>query len=481
VSPDGALLWKPNPGPQTRFLACTADEALYGGAAGGGKTDALLVCPTRWMGHSQFRALILRRTFPELKKSVFDRAREIYQGFDPRAHFNENDKEWKFSTGAKLYFGHAEHEESVLQYQGSAFGFIGFEELCHFTRKQYLYLGTRARSAHGLPVRIRATANPGGEGHDWVLERWAPWLDRRPDYTGPRAASGEVLWFLPGHTPDEPERFLAGGRAEALALIAAWDAMPDDEKAATPRPRSRTFIAAKLSDNPALMRNDPGYADRIRQQDAVTRRQLLDGDWLARPAAGAYFQRGWFKVIDVAPASFVARIRRWDLAATAPGEGADPDWTVGVRMMRLADGSFVIDNVVRMRASPGDVEKAVLETAKLDGAATDIEIPQDPGQAGKAQAAAFSKLLSGYSIHSAPETGDKVTRAKPYSAQVEAGNVALVRAPWNAAFVQEHEAFPEDGHDDQVDAAAGAFNKIHDTSASDFIAAMRAAREKRTA
>lgn len=468
-----AFTWRANAGPQERFLACKADEALYGGAAGGGKTDALLVCPTRWMVNPQFRALILRRTLPELKKSVFDRAAELYRGFDPGADFNKNDNEWQFSTGAKLYFGHAQYESDIEQYQGAAFQFVGFEELCHFTLKQYLYLFTRARSAHGLPVRVRATANPGGEGHEWVFARWAPWLDRRPEYKGPRAASGEVLWFLAGRTPEEPERFIAGGREEAMALITAWEVLSDEEKAATPRPRSRTFIAAKLSDNPALMRNDPGYADRIRMQDAVTRRQLLEGDWLAKPAAGAYFKRAWFKLIDAAPRQTVARVRRWDLAATAPNEGADPDWTVGVRMARLHDGSFVVEDVIRLQATPGEVEQTILNTAKLDGKDVDVELPQDPGQAGKYQAAAYARLLAGYAFHSAPETGDKVTRAKPYSAQVEAGNVALVKAPWTEAFIQEHEAFPEEGHDDQVDAGSGALARLADDTSDEYINAFR--------
>jgi predicted phage terminase large subunit-like protein len=463
-------IWRPNPGPQTQFLACTADEALYGGAAGGGKTDAMLAAPTRWLHHPSFRALILRRTFPELKKSLFDRARELYKGIDPGADFNETDKEWEFSTHAKLFFGHLQHESDVEQYQGSAFQFVGFEELCHFLKKQYLYLFTRARSAQGLPIRIRATANPGGPGHDWVFERWAPWLDRRPEYKGVRAASGEVLWFLPGATNDEPERLLDGGRSEALALVSAWEQLSDIDKARTPRPRSRTFIAAKLSDNPALMRNDPGYADRIRAQDAVTRAQLLDGNWLARAARGVLFKRAWFDIVDAAPA-VARRIRFWDRAATADPVNArvagkkpntDPDYTVGTKLARSEGGVWFVEDVIRFRGRPQEVEDTIRQTAITDGKGVSIGLWQDPGSAGKFEVDYYvTKVLVGYDVHPYLQVKDKVTYAKPFSAQCEARNVKLVNGSWVPPWLQELEEFPEGGHDDQEDSAAGAFMALN--------------------
>jgi predicted phage terminase large subunit-like protein len=471
------FVWRPNPGPQARFVTCSADEILYGGAAGGGKSDGLLAGVTRWIGHPQFRALILRRTIPELKKSLYDRARELYQGIDPGAKFNETDREWEFSTKAKLYFGHAEHEHSVHQYQGAAFQFVGFDELTHFTRSQYLYLFTRARSAHGIPVRIRATANPGGTGHDWVFDRWRPWLDRRPEYIGPRAESGESLWFVASADPGGLERWLSGGKGEALELLAAWEGLTPEQQQRTPRPRSRTFIAAKLSDNPALMQNDPGYADRIRAQDVVTRRRLLDGDWLVQPAAGLYFQRGWFKWLEVAPADVLGRVRRWDLASTEDG-----DWTVGVRMSRPKDsGLWVIEDVIRVRMRPEGVERTILATAETDPRGTRIVLPQDPGQAGKAQADSYAQKLSRYDIRFERETGDKVTRAQPFSAQCEAGNVAIVRSCPNAEpFLQSLEAFPDEGvHDDDVDAASGAYVALQDlTTMGAYIQAIKKASSK---
>ena len=476
-----AWKWEPNPGPQTRFVACAADEALYGGAAGGGKSDGLLAAATRWLHEPQFRALILRRTFPELKKSLFDRAQELYKGIDPGAKFNETDKEWKFSTGSKLYFGHAQYESDIEQYQGAAFQFVGFDELTHFTKKQYLYLFTRARSAYGLPIRVRATANPGGEGHDWVLERWAPWLDRRPEYKGPRVGSGAVLYFLSGHSPDDPERLLEGGRDEARSLLAAWDRLSPDDQALTPRPHSRTFIAAKLTDNPALMRNDPGYADRIRVQDVVTRRQLLDGDWMVRALPGLLFRRAWCRLLDIAPQDVLQRVRFWDRAATEEGKGNDPDWTVGVRMSKPRSGGWCIEDVVRLRATPKVVEETIKRTAEMDAKidrSCEVRLSQDPGSAGKFEAAYYTEALAKFIVRCIPETGDKVSRFQPFSAQAEAGNVTIVRGPWNEPYIQSLEAFPSKGvHDDDADATSGAFVALTDGSA-EYLENIRKAAEK---
>jgi predicted phage terminase large subunit-like protein len=150
-----------------------------------------------------------------------------------------------------------------------------------------------------------------------------------------------------------------------------------------------------------------------------------------------------------------------------PGEDGrnDPDWTVGVKSATSVDlttapvdGRIFVEDVVLLRGTPRGVEQTLLATANLDGPDVEIHIPQDPGRAGKAQASHLAQLLRGFTVRFAPETGDKVTRAGPWSAQVEAGNVCLVRAKWNEPFIRVREAFPTKGaHDDDVDAAAGAF------------------------
>lgn len=420
--------WRPNPGPQYRFLSLSCFEALYGGAAGGGKSDALLVDAIRYVGRGygdSYAALILRREFPELEKSLIFRSHALYPrlGGKPR----NDGREWRFPGGERVYFGHCQHEKDVGQYQGSAFQFIGFDELTQFTEYQYTYLISRLRSAHGVPLRLRAATNPGGDGHDWVMRRFGAWLNPNAPV---HASPGEVLYIVKN---GDAERVVPRGTPGALG---------------------RTFVPALLSDNPYLA-SDGVYARGLDELDKVTRERLKNGDWLIQPAAGVYFKRGYFTFVDAAPAD-AARVRHWDRAATEAAKGKDPDWTVGLKMSR-ADGVYYVENVVRFRESPHKVESSIKTTAELDGKRCMVHLAQDPGSAGKFEASYYIQALAGYNVRAEPETGDKVTRAQPVSAQAEAGNIRIVRAPWNEAFIQELEQFPEGAHDDQVDALSGAF------------------------
>ena len=184
---------------------------------------------------------------------------------------------------------------------------------------------------------------------------------------------------------------------------------------------------------------------------------------------GAMFKRHWFKIVDAIPADARSRVRRWDLAAS---EGAG-DWTAGVRMsqaggqsvhtadgQRTTGGQFYVEDVIRIRESGTRVRQAIKNAATHDGQGCHIVVPQDPGQAGKDQASSIVAENAGWRISSERETGSKTTRAEPFAAQCEAGNVSLLRGPWNEAFISELCSFPGQGADDQVDAAAGAFNKL---------------------
>jgi predicted phage terminase large subunit-like protein len=190
------------------------------------------------------------------------------------------------------------------------------------------------------------------------------------------------------------------------------------------------------------------------------------GQYQQRPSAreGGMFKRHWFQIVDAIPADARNKVRRWDLAASLAESGTDPDWTVGVKMSTGALGSdaagkFYIENVVRFRETGATVRRTIKTMAACDGRSCRIVIPQDPGQAGKDQAASIIGENAGFRIEAERETGDKGTRAEPLAAQCEAGNVYLVRADWNEAFIDELCGFPK-GHDDMVDAASGAFTKL---------------------
>jgi predicted phage terminase large subunit-like protein len=184
------------------------------------------------------------------------------------------------------------------------------------------------------------------------------------------------------------------------------------------------------------------------------------GQFQQRPAprSGGMFQRGDFAIVDAVPAN-AHRCRAWDFAATEQKPGKQPDWTVGLRMAKVGD-TFYVEDVRRNRWSPADVEKNLKNTASQDGLDVRIRMPEDPGAAGKADAATKIKLLAGYDVKAVRPTGEKAVRAKPASAQAEAGNVKLVRGPWNDAFLDEVCSFPNAQHDDQVDAFADALNEL---------------------
>jgi predicted phage terminase large subunit-like protein len=216
------------------------------------------------------------------------------------------------------------------------------------------------------------------------------------------------------------------------------------------------FVPAKLEDNPHLDRG--AYVQSLSELDPITRAQLLQGDWSVRQG-GSIFRREWFKVLDCPP-SDLRRVRFWDLAATEPKPGTDPDWTAGVLMGRGAAGTYYVLDVRRARSTPQGVERLVRDTAVADGRGVEVRMEQEPGSSGLALVQRYAMLLAGWTFHGERSTGPKVTRASPFSSQAEAGRVFLVRAAWNGPFLDELEGFPAVGHDDQVDASAGAFNRL---------------------
>lgn len=170
------------------------------------------------------------------------------------------------------------------------------------------------------------------------------------------------------------------------------------------------------------------------------------------PKGGRMFQRAWFSLVDTAPTGGRA-VRGWDLAATKDGDGAA---TCGVKIRELG-GRYYVEDVKWLRGSPLEVEEAIVQTAELDGHDVVQDLPQDPGQAGKAQKSYLASKLAGYVAHFSPETGSKEGRAEPFAAQAQAGNVMLVRANWNDAYLDEAESFPVGRLKDRIDASSRAF------------------------
>jgi predicted phage terminase large subunit-like protein len=211
--------------------------------------------------------------------------------------------------------------------------------------------------------------------------------------------------------------------------------------------------------------NEYGYGAELRKVYDEYQANGAMRDWGAlfqqdpRPSDGGVFKTHLISVLDATPAGNHV-VRAWDLAATEQTGTRDPDWTVGVKMMRTQEGAFVVLDVVRIRGGPDDVERSIVNTAALDGRHCRVGIAQDPGQAGKQQVLYLTRKLTGYRVESSPETGDKATRAAPVASQVNVGNVSMVKASWNAPFVNELAAFPSGQKDDQVDAFSRAFSMV---------------------
>lgn len=215
----------------------------------------------------------------------------------------------------------------------------------------------------------------------------------------------------------------------------------------------RFFIPALMEDNPFT--DKVSYDIALSKLDPVTREQLRNGNWDVT-LSGGLFQRQWFEIVPGAPRG--KQVRYWDLAATEHKPGKDPDWTVGCLMSEL-NGIFYIKDIHRIRGNPKTVEDLLKQTAQLDGIETKICIEQEPGSSGVNVIDHYAReVLKGYTFEGIKTTGSKIARAQPFSAAAANRNVKLVQGIWNKDFLDECEPFPNVGiHDDQVDAASGAF------------------------
>jgi len=230
ILPEQNVLFHPNEGPQTDFLAAGEKDVLYGGAAGGGKSYAMLIDPLRYAHKKAHRALILRRSMPELREMI-DKSRELYPLAFQGAKFREVEKLWNFPSGAKVEFGFLERDADVYRYQGQAYSWIGFDEITHLpTEFSWNYLASRLRTTDPeIQTYLRCTANPGGVGSHWVKKRYIEPAEHNTGFTGNDGLS-------------------------------------------------RKFIPAKLADNPYLA-EDGIYEQMLKSLPPIQRRQLLEGNW----------------------------------------------------------------------------------------------------------------------------------------------------------------------------------------------------------
>ena len=243
------VIFAPNEGPQTEFLAANEREVLYGGAAGGGKSFGLLADPMRYFSNPNFNGLILRRSTDELRELIW-KSQELYPRAFKGAKWGEKKSQWSFPSGAKLWLTFLDRDQDVLRYQGQSFSYIGVDELTQYpTPFCWVYLRSRLRTTDPtLPIFMRATTNPGGIGHGWVRRAFIDPAPANTKFIAKDDESGKDLVYPEGHDRAGEPLFY------------------------------RRFIPARLADNPYLM-NGGQYEANLLSLPEMQRRQLLEGDW----------------------------------------------------------------------------------------------------------------------------------------------------------------------------------------------------------
>ncbi len=460
-----ARIVKPQPGPQTAFMATPANVCIYGGAAGGGKSFGLLMSALRYKNVPGFGCTIFRRNFNQIfsQGGLWDESMKIYQGIrgaDPK--FARGQWWFRNQNGdivSKVTFAHIERDEDVHKWQGSQICEIGFDELTHFSEKTFFYMLSRNRSTCGVEPFIRATCNP--DADSWVAKFIDWWINPDTGYPIPER-SGKLRWFI---RRDEI-LYWANTKQE---LWKQFDLKTPEEKA---EPRSVTFIMSKLEDNQELLKVNPGYMANLKAMSVIERERLLHGNWKIKAAAGLFFKRSQVgDYLSFVPDDVIEWVRCWDLAATEKTENGDPAFTAGVLMGKRKNGRYIVADVVNKQMSASDVRKSIKHTAQQDIAKykrVKIRLPKDPGQAGKEQAESYIKFLAGFNVVTVAETGSKEARAEPMAAQWQAGNFDVLTGAWNEEYLQQLENFPDSKFKDMVDASANAFTELETKNVFDL-------------
>lgn len=401
-----------NPTPKQRAFLLTNDckEVFYGGAAGGGKSVAQLMGALQFVDVPGYSAILFRRTYADLSLpgALIDMSKQWLMPFvtSGEVKWSEKEKKYTFPSGATLSFGYLESENDCYRYQGAEFQYIGMDEVTHIAPSNYRYMFSRLRKVKTLhvPLRFRATANPGGQYGDYYYQRF----------------------FKEG------------------------------------KENGRIFIGAGLKDNPYL--DAEQYKEALQELDPVTREQLLNGNWEIRES-GNIFNRHWFNIVSSMGIPKMARhVRFWDLASTDPSKRKnknkrDPDYSVGFKLATY-QGMFWIEDIIHVQKTPFDVEELAKQTAEEDGYGCLIRMEKEPGSSGDYTIDHFARMVfPGFNFQGITSTGSKIDRSRSASAAAQAGKILVSDKCRNInVFFDEADVFPYGSHDDIIDGLSGSFN-----------------------
>lgn len=393
---------------QWELLNSKTLETFYGGAWAGGKSDGQLMAALLYVDRPDYHALLLRRTYSDLAlpEAIMNRLHNWLGGSDAR--WNASEHTYEFPGGATITFGYLENWRDRYRYRSAEFQYVGLDEGQQFTEEDALYTFSYLRKKEGstVPLRWILTANPGDIGHEWLDKRYA--LDANTLET--RGIGSDI-----------------------------------------------TVIRSQFEDNPHV---DPVSLKNLEKLDPVTFAQLRWGNW-GVSKSGGLFSREKFPILDEPPhpSALESVVRYWDLAATAPERGKDPDYTSGLKLA-YGGGVYTILDLVHGKYGPEQLEEVLRSTAQLDGYQVKIREEQEGGASGAIVINAHKRLFSGYDFQGVRVTGSKLDRARPCSAAASHSFIRLMRAAWNDALLAELQAFPYGPHDDIVDSLTGAYNEL---------------------
>jgi len=415
---------------QQAFLWLDDFEIFYGGAVGGGKSDALLMAALQYVDIPGYNALLIRDTYTNLVKpeGLLTRAHEWLHNSDAR--WKGDQKQYIFPSGATISFSYLDGPQDHFNHMGAAYQFVGIDEIVSIRENQATFLFSRMRSRDA-------------ESYKNDLKILYDYSDR------------EIESFYQEYK-SIPLRFRAASNPPLAEQIARGEWVK--KRYVTKDTRDdRIFIPAGLDDNPHL--NKEEYLTSLNRLDPITREQLLKGDWNIR-VKGRMFDRSWFHIVDQAPAD-ARRVRFYDPAHTEPSlKNPDPDWFAGCKASITEQGLVYFEHMSRWQKTPLSSKNAVVNQAKTDGRATQIVLEREPA-AGINLIDDYIRLLAGYAVkgYTSPK-GYKNDQAMALASYAEAGNCYLVNGPWIEEFLDELEVYPDGLHDDQLRAAVGAFNEL---------------------
>jgi predicted phage terminase large subunit-like protein len=397
---------------------------------GSGKSFLGVMAFLQWVTKPEmenFRGVILRRTMVQVTGpgGPSETGQELYQPFG--AQFRVKDSKFVFPNKSTIVCKGCEQEKDKHNFQGWQVSAFLVDEAQQFEESQILYFISRMRTSAPMKPVMMMTANPDYNSYLRVWLEDAGYLDERG--LPRKDMDGVTRWFI-----RQGNKMIWAASAEELQETYGEECGP----------MSFVFYPANIHDNPVLMQRDKSYVYKLQNLPRVEMERLYLGSWYAKEESSGYFKREWCDKVSLYDQEIVSYCRAWDIAGSLPSETLpNPDWTAGVLLAKTKQGRYIIVDAVRFRARFGEVMQKIIQVAKEDPDGTQIILPQEPGQAGKAAGGMMIKELieEGFYARMRPSNKSKTIRFQPFAAASEANLIDYVDGKWNDLYFDELEQF----------------------------------------